>query len=348
MAKEITGRELIIGLKKASVWHTPVACGAGDGVLILSDNIKVSVGSELDDSAGQEWIHQADEGVKEITGSLEAYMRYEGFDVALALIMGTAGTPAQQGATAAYANTYGLASSILGKFATLAQLKLSDKVWEFPSVKLHGFKLSGQMNKPVKISPDVIGDILNRASVTNTPATMANVTYPDALHRIIMNSNTVFRINDQSGAALGSGDVVYPTEFEFSFSRPMDSESVAGQDGIDEPIDNGFPMCKCSLKFPRYNEANDAFFDDWDAFTSKKMDITFTGPLIEDTYYYTFKISCPHVKVNNPAAAVSGAGKIPFSVDLDLLAAVSAPTGMSHTTPFQIDVINKRTTNPLA
>lgn len=348
MANEQTGRELIVGLKKASTWHTPVACGANDGLLILSDNIKLNTPSELDDSAGQEWIFQADEGVQDNKGSLEAYMRYEGFDVALALIMGTAGVPTQQGATAAYANTYGQASSIFGNFATLAQKKLTNKIWEFPSIKLHGFKLSAQMNKPVKISVDGIADILDRGSSTNTVATMANVTYPDVLHRIIMNKDTVVRVNDQSDAALDSGDAVYPTSIDFSFNRPMDAQPVAGQDGVDEPIDNGFPAITCTMKFPRYNTANDAFFSDWDAFTSKKMDILFQGPLIADTYYYTFKLSMPHVKVNNPAAPVSGAGKIPFSVSFDILAAQAAPTGMTHTTPFQIDVTNLRTTDPLA
>jgi len=50
MANEITGRETICGFKKASAWHTPVACGASDGVLILADNIKVGMGLELDES----------------------------------------------------------------------------------------------------------------------------------------------------------------------------------------------------------------------------------------------------------------------------------------------------------
>ncbi len=348
MSNEITGREVIIALKKAAVWHTPVACGVGDGVLILSDGIKVSTPMELDDSAGQEWITQADAGVKDIKGSLDAYMRYEGFDVALAMIMGTAGVPSLVGAALAYSNTYGLASSITGNFATMAQQKLSNKVWEFSSLKLHGFKLSAAMNKPVKLSLDGIADKLDRASTTNTTATMAAVTMPDKENRIIMNKDTVVRINDQSGAALGSGDAVYPTSIEIAFNRPMDAQPVAGQDGVDEPADDGFPTATVSLKFPRYNTANDAYFDDWDAFTSKKMDITFTGRLIESGQNYMFKLSFPHVKIDNPEAPVSGAGKIPFSMNCKILAATAAPAGMSHFTPLQIDIVNKRTTNPLA
>jgi len=348
MAQEITGREFIIALKKAAAWHTPVACGAGDGLLILSDGIKVTNPVELDDSAGQQWITQADVGEKVINGTLDAYMRYEGFDTVLALIMGTAGTPAQQGATAAYLHTYRLSSNIIGLFATMAELKLANKVWEFPSVKLHGFKLMAEMNKPVKISPEAIADKLDRASETNTAATMANVTMPDTVNRIIMNRDTVIRINDQDGDALGEGDELYPSSIEFTFNRPMDAEPVAGQEGVDEPTDNGFPVATVSMKFPRYNAANDAFFDDWDGFVSKKMDITFTGKMIEDPYRYQFKLSFPHVKVDNPEAPVSGPGKIPFSLNFQVLAAAEAPTGMAFTEPFWIEAINRRSTNPLA
>lgn len=348
MANEITGRELVIALKKASTWHTPVACGAGNGVLITGDGIKVTTPVELDDSAGQEWIAQADPGVKDIKGSLDMYARYRGLEVPMALIMGTAGAPAQQGVTAAYLHTLQLASNIFGKFGTLAQLKLSNKVWEFPSLKLHGFKFSAQMNKPVKIALEGIADKLDRASAVNTTATMAAVTMPDTANRIIMNKDTVVRINDQSGAALDDTMKVYPTSIEINFNRPMDSEPVAGQDGVDEPMDNGFPVATITMKFPRYNTANDAFFTDWDNFTSKKMDITFTGKVIEGAYNYQWKFSFPHVKVDQPEATVSGPGKIPFSLSFKVLAAAAAPTGMAFTEPFQLAIISTLTTDPLA
>lgn len=348
MANEITGRELIVALAKASTWHTPVACGAGDGLLITGDGIKVTTPVELDDSAGQEWIHQADPGVKEIKGSLDMYARYRGLETPMALILGTAGAPAQQGTTTAYKHTLQLDSSIFGNFATLAQQKLSNKVWEFPSVKLHGFKLSAQMNKPVKLSLEAIADTLDRASATNTTVTMASVTNPDTANRILMNKDTVVRINDQSDGALDSGDALYPTSIEINFNRPMDSEPVAGQDGVDEPMDNGFPVATVTMKFPRYNTANDAFFDDWNSFTSKKMDITFVGKLIEGAYYYQWRFLFPHVKVDQPEATVSGPGKIPFSLSFKVMAASAAPTGMAFTEPMRLEIISTLATDPLA
>jgi len=345
----ITGRETIIALKKGAAWHTPVACGAGDGLLITTDGIKATIGMELDDSAGQPWVEQADSGPMQVAGSLEGYLRYEGFDVALALICGIAGVPSQMESTAAYTNSYKLAANIDGLFATIAMLKLSDKVWEYPSAKLHGFKITGEMNKPVKLTLDVIADLLNRASTTNTAATMAGVTEPDSEHRVIMNKNTIFRINDRDGAALSEGDKIYPSKFDFTFNRPMSAEPVAGVDGVDEPADDGFPVAALNLSFPRYTNANDSFLADWSASTSKKMDILFTGKLIETGYNYEFMVSFPHLKVENPEAAISGAGKIPLSLKLSVLGSKTAPLGMTGLTqPFQLDVQNKRPTNPLA
>ena len=348
MANEITGRETICGFAKAETWHTPVACGAGDGVLILADNIKVGMELELDESAGQQWVTEADAGVEKVAGNLEAYMRYEGFDVMLALIMGAAGEPVQQEATIAYANTYDLTSKVDGMFGTLAQKKLTDKIWEYPSVKLHGFKLSGEMNKPVKISFEAICDTMKRDSETNTATTMADVTALKE-NRVIMNKNTVFRMNDQSGIALSDAHKLYPSSFELTFTRPMDSDYVAGQDGLDEPADNGFPTCSLVLKFPRYNTANDAYFDDWQDTVSKKMDITFTGKVIVGSYNYKLRILLSNLKIDGPEAPVSGPGKIPFSMNLKGIGASAAPTGMtSLTTPMRIEVVNTRTTDPLA
>ncbi|MBU0945509.1 MAG: hypothetical protein KJ804_09085 [Proteobacteria bacterium] len=349
MAGEITGREFICALKKAAAWHTPVECGPDDGLLILSDGIKVSVDSELDDSAGQAWINEADPGMMNVSGNQEAYMRYEGFDTALALIMGIAGVPSQIDTTTAYSNCYKLASKIDTLFATLAMKKLANVIWEFPSVKLHGFKISGETNKPLKISLDIIGDKLDRASATNTATTMATVTMPDKKNRILMNKNSVFRMNDQADIALAAGDQIFPSSFELTFNRPMDAEATGGQDGVDEPADNGFPTATLNLKFPRYNTANNAFFDDWEAYTSKKMDITFTGKEIETGQNYMFRILLSHLKIADPEAAMSGPGKIPFSMQCNILGADVAPAGMTNLVePMQIDVINTRTTDPLA
>jgi len=349
MGTPITGREILMGLKKASAWRTAVACGANDGLLILSESLKQTREHLKDDSAGLAFIQRTDSGKINASGGFEGYLRYEGLDIPIALAMGQAGAPTQQGLTVAYTNAYKLTMNPVGLFATLAFLKKSDIVHEFPSAKIHGFTISGEMNAPLKISFDVLANLLKLASVTNTSATMANVTYPDKGNRIIFNKDATFKINDESGAALVDGDKIFPASFDLAFNRPMEGDLVAGNEDIDEPVGTDFPETTLTLNFPRYNDANHQFFTDWDAFTRKKMEIYFKGPLIVDTYYYEFKLSFPNLKVVDPDAAISGPGKIPASIPFTVLGTDTAPTGMTEITqPFQINVQNKRTTNPLA
>jgi hypothetical protein len=338
-----------VGLKKAATWRTAVAAGANDGILILSESFKQTIEHIDDDSAGLAFIQRTDQGKINAGGGIEAYMRYEGLDTLIALIMGTAGAPVQQAATAAYINSYVMADNVSGLFATLPMLKKSDKVWEFPSVKYNKFGLSGEMNAPVKLTADGIANQLELASVINTAATMASLTYPDKGNRIIMNKDAHFWLGDESGDALDIGDAIYPSGFDLSFDRPMEADLTTGNEDVDEPVGEGFPQATLTLNFPRYNDANHTFFTDWEALTRKKMEIYFKGGVIETTYYYEFKISLPNLKVIDPDAAISGPGKIPMSLSFKVLGTDTAPTGMTGITqPFQIDVQNKRTTDPLA
>jgi len=349
MGTELTGREAVVALKKATTWGTAVECGASDGILITSESIQQTIEPLVDDSLGAVWPKYSDQGKRDASGPIDAYLRYEGLDVALALIMGTAATPSQQAATSAYVGKLELADNIVGKFATIAQLKKSDKVFENPTAKLFGFTISCEALQPAKLSLEVISNNVTLDSSTNTNTTMANVTYPDYGNRVIMNSDCEFRINDQSGDALDSGDKIYPSSFEFKFSRQMEGDLTCGSNDFSEPGETAMPQCQLTLNFPRYNDDTDAFFSDWDAHTSKKADIYLKGNLIEDTYYYDMRISMPHLKVVNPQVNVSGQGKIPMSVTFDVLGASAAPTGMSGlTNPFEISYTNTRTTSPLA
>jgi hypothetical protein len=164
-----------------------------------------------------------------------------------------------------------------------------------------------------------------------------------------MNKDTTVEINDESGAALVDSDRIYPSSIELAFSRPVEGDHLPGSNYITEPTGNDFPEPILTLNFPRYNDANQTFFENWIADTRKKAEIYFKGALIEDPYYYEFKITMPNMKLVDPEAAIAGAGKIPSTLKFRLLGTDTAPTGMSGITkPFQLDVQNKRTTDPLA
>ena len=346
----ITGREIVFGIKKATTWRTAVACEANDGVLVLSQSLGPYAPVYFPDkSLGQANVKEYYKVSERIAGTFQGLLRYYGLEPVIAMVMGTAGTPAQQGATAAYLHTFQIADSIDAIFASFATKKKSDKVWEMPSAKPHGLTIEGGVGDPLKVTLSVLGNKynINGASGTNNTTTIANVTYPTSKRVVMFDANTKFRINDQDGAALADTDKVYPHSFTLEFTRPMDELYDAEYQDMTEPVQNEFAEPTLTLRFNRYNL--DTFMDAIAADTEKKLDIYFKGDLISGAYYYDFMVECPNVKVISGVADAGGPGNIPHEVTLQLMACDSAPTGMTGITkPFQIKLISIRSTDALA
>lgn len=349
MGDPISGREIIAAFQKGATWGTEAEAGANDGILLTSESIIKTVENLKDESAGLAFVGETDEGKPAVTGSLNAFARYEGLDVLIASVMGTAGAPTiiSVGHTG-YTNTYALADGIEGIFGSFAIKNKSNIVFAVPSMKVHGFTLSGEMNAPCNMVFNCIGNNQTDSSTVNTTSTMGNVTYPTKKNRVIFDQNGYFRINDKSSGALSSSDGVAISSFEFAFDRPVEGDYVAGSQYITEPSATGHPVCTLTINFPRYNDAAKAFWDDWDSWTEKKGELYLQGPAISGTDYHYWKFQMPHLRVVNPSASMSGAGKIPASLSFDVLYTASAPTGITATNPFQLLIQNTRSTDPLA
>ncbi|MBI5634859.1 MAG: hypothetical protein HZA15_15435 [Nitrospirae bacterium] len=342
-----SGIEVQCAVKKATAWGTAVACGAGNGILILPSGVKKSRGSNVDDSLGLFFPTESDPGEIKAEGDLKAYLRYDSLDLLIALAMGaTGGAPTQQGATTAYAQKFTLADNLDALFATLC-VNNGVNIDEVTSAKVAGFTLKGDVGKPLEITFSVIGNDRITGSVVNTLVTFADVTYAESGNRVLY-SHGVCRMNDQTGIALASGDKIYPSGFELSYKRKMSGIYGAGGsfDVIDEPTNDGIPDIKLKLDFPRYTSAE--YFTDWEANTAKKLDFTFTGGLIASTYYRTFKLSFPNLKYASVDLPIV-AGILKQPIEFNVLGCSAAPAGMTGITrPFQIDVINQEDADVLA
>ena len=340
-----SGLEVKAAIKKASTWGTAVACGANDGVLLKGDSLKKSIEAIVDDSLGQPYAENQDQGAIKAEGNLSAYLRYDSLDVLLALAMGSTQAPTQQGGSAAYSNTIKLADTLDGLFGTLAVNKVVN-IFEYTAAKIAGFTIKGETGKPLEIEFETLCNDELITSAVNTLGTFANVTYAEKANRALF-SQGVFRLNDQSGAGLVDGDKVSPVSFELSFKRKLKGEYVAGgSNKIDEPTNDGLPEIKLKLTLPRYTATT--YLTALGADTRKKMDIVFTGGLIAATYYRIFKLQFPHLALINAEAATE-VGQIKHPLEFECLATATAPTGMTGILkPFQVDVINKRATSPLA
>jgi hypothetical protein len=342
-----SGIETRAAAVKGSTWGTAAACGAGDGLLILPPTLKKQRDALLDDSLGAYFPVEADQGPVKVEGDLPCYLRYDGLDLLIALVAGaTGGAPVQQGTTTAYAQSFSLAENTDGLFCTLALLN-GVNVDEYPTLKLTGLTLKGRVGEPLEISFSGISSDRVTDSSTNTPATMGSVTIAESGNRVLM-SQGVFRMNDASGAALDSGDAIYPSSFELSFMRKMAGAcgSGLGYDRVDEPAIDGQPEIKLKLEFPRYTSG--AHFEDWDSAVPKKMDMAFTGTLIEDSYYREFRLSFPNLAYKGVELPMDR-GALKHPVEFACLAASSAPLGMAGITkPFRTDVVNTESTDVLA
>lgn len=343
-----TGRDLIAAAILASEWGTAVECGAGSGVLLTDESMTLTPEMLPDDSAGQSFIYDEDQGLVNVEGTIGGYLRYVGLELLLALAMGTAGDPSQQESTAAYEHVLALADDLTGIFGTLALYK-GVSVFEYPSAKVTGFEIRGEVGQPLRFTFNIMADDCNRntSSGTNTTSTIANVTVPENEYRVLFRQG-VYRINAQGGAALDGDDEIGIGAFTLSFNRQMERyrDSESGQT-TGEPGGVGFPEVTLRLEFPKY--AADTYLALKDNKTNQKMDMTFTGATIEGAYTRSFKLEFPNlVPMGGDEPTTSGAARYVQAVEFNCRRADSAPTGMSGLTlPFYATLMSTLTTDPL-
>ena len=349
----VAGVEVKGAFKKASSWNSAVAAGANDGILILPSSIKKDAPVDVDDSLGTYHSKDGLLGPIKVEGDMPMYLRYDGLDVLLAMFMGIAGSPTQQGATSAYSFTYKWNNALDGFFGTFVK-HMKNYIEEHPSMKIAGITIKGDVGKAIQILFKCISINKKYDSVVNTLTTFNNVSYFEQQNRVKM-SEGIFRLNDQSSAALTDTNKLYPSSFELSAMRKLKGEYTGEykftggsnvQDLIDEPANDGQPEIKLKLNFPRH--VNTTYLSALGADTRKKMDIVFTGALIAASYYRQFKIELPHLQlVNDDPADEQGIIKEPL--EFVCHGAVTAPSGMTGITdPFWLSGINRGSTDPLA
>lgn len=359
MTTPSTGVIQRLAARKAAAWATALAVGAGHEVSFLSGQAKRSASVEVDNSRGLAFSKDGTPGPVAVAPSYNHNLRYEGLDLFIACLMGIAGAPAQQGATIAYKNIYKWNTDVYGIFATIAKLMggTGTYVEEVPSAKISGITISGEVGaKPLQIAIETIGINKETGSAVNTLATFASVTMPSGADvNPVMFSHLVFRMNDQSGAALASPtDVINPSKFTLSLKRKLKGEYTGAyrttgtniQDLIDEPTNDGFPELKLTLEFPTHTAAT--YLTALGSDTRKKIDITATGALIATPYSYQHLWQFPHLQLIT-ADPTDDNGRIKQPLEFLIHGASAAPTGMTGITdPLWWTVINKRTTDPLA
>lgn len=339
-------------LSTSGSWGTATAVGAGDGVWV-TDDLKDSLSMQIDEdnSAGQGFIGSmqvANNNVLKV--EIPTLLHYnDAFqNVMWAAACGTGGTaPSQIGTSTAYTNTFEPATNKTGLYGTIVRDKVTF-ISEIPSAKCTGFDLSFGDNGRAEITWMFTGSKNVVDSAINTSTQVSALTFPTQGRRAFM-KQMVFRVNAQSGGALGTGDIVKVTDMKFSYKQPMDELFVSGLDYVSEPEDKDYPEIMLETTLDRLTATTDDYVGYHRDNTSLKGDMTLNGPTL-GTGTYSLLVQFPNLIVEKaPVEFKGGAANVKPKVTFKAYKAASAPTGMTGiTAPFRVTTTGVSTTNPFA
>ncbi len=225
--------------------------------------------------------------------------------------------------------------TISGLFHTIGYDE-GDEVKAVESAVLNSMKMS--VDDGMSLDVGYIGDKVAVESGFTTPL---NLTYPTTgVDKFKLLEATV-SINAQDGSDFVGGDEVCVNNVEVNIERGFEAqEHCAGDEYIKEPIEVKAPVMSITLNFPKKDAKNKAYFGDFANGSLKKMKIKFTGGLISGSDYYDFEMNFPMLRIKS-AVNYEQDSPIPATVELEVLKASSAPTGMSKIVPYAT-LINER------
>jgi hypothetical protein len=346
----VTSREARFAFAKFATNSWGVAASVLHGTYFASDGGAAHVPMRSNDEAfGQAFLGAGDFGdTTAVEPTFTGRDRYNDKNYILeALAMGSPAavtiSTSAAGQVTSWQHITDLATNIDGLGATFA----ADKVHfvdELTSAKIHGFSQAVGDAGVMDASFKVIGTGMTHISSVNTRSTVNGANYVPLDNRVFKKQG-VFRLNKQSDSALASGDALAAENISFDFDRPQDAPHVFGQAFIYEPADNGFPVVKLTVTFPRMtltlsNSLNQALRDS----PTWKADWIFTGVLINSTDTFTKKYQFPALELDEFSTPLSGPNQVKPQATFTAKLAASSPAGMPFVRPFRLTRIMTNST----
>lgn len=344
----VTGREAKFAFAKFATNSWGVATTVTKGHYFTSTGgLRLAPTRINDEAMGQPFLKDGDLGdVEAVDIDLTGRSRYDDYGYIFdALAMGSPTAPtiatSVSGQVTSYQHVIDLADSIDGLGLTGAFSKVLF-VDELTSAKVYGFSEKvgdgGVMDRTYKL----MGSKPTNISSVNFAATMAAASYPALGNRVLRLQGT-FRMNAQAAASLVAANTIKVTDLELAFERPQDAPHVFGQDYIDEPADNGFPMVKLTVKYPRMNtiSANSLYASLRGADTKWKGDLKYLGAFINSTDRYMRYYEFPQLELDETNGfPIDGATQIKPEAKFTAKMAATSPANMPVVRPFRLTLIN--------
>lgn len=348
----------LAAFKKATVWGTPVLCAAGDGLALSSESIATdpeTIEDEQNEANGVQRL--PDIGNQMFGGSIAMPARYEGLEVILAQVFGTAGVPTTVDTTARK-HVFKINDTLEGIFGTLL-LDRKVHIAEFTTFKWTGFTLRVGQGKraTLEMRGCAHGVNLNTSAGTNTQALFASVTLP-ANREFLQFRQMVIRANAQAAGALAAGDALLQVnEVTIEVDRALKTDDVNTEFGnrISEPTGDAFATVKVSISFSKLQDGTGGSAAQYILQLSKaaqKMDITFTGDTLAGaaTSKFAWTLYLNSVVFKSGTPNIQGQSLSPFTISGQAYRVLTIPTGFpaTYTNALTMEVVSQRVADALA
>lgn len=232
----------------------------------------------------------------EVSGSIDMEVTNAGMGLLLQALMGTTVTPVQQGATAAYLQTHTLADNFgknltIQKGVPLTTGTVTDK--SFVGCKVTAAEFSCEVGDMLMSSWEIDGRTCDEGQ------TLASASYP---------ARSPFHFGQ---LAVKTGVFASETAHDgvrkvsVKIERPMATDRFyAGQSGLKkEPISNDLVKITGSIEMDYVSTTLDDLHTS-DAATSLVLE--WVGPVIASTFFETFRITLPAIKIDEAPPAIDG------------------------------------------
>lgn len=355
------GFQAITAVKKATTWGTPVACGAGNGLGLTSldtpgntalvDNMQINGTVQ----PGPKYA-----GNTAVNVVLKTHLRYEGYEMLLAMVMGATGGAPTTVDTSARQHKLKVLTDLDGLFTTLAYEIVKDTtVVEIPAVKWSGFTIRGKSGQPIELELRGIGDAYNYGTSAVNTTTTIDTTTISANGEIALFKHAKVLLNAQTGADFTdtlAGDQLPVVGFEISVDRPMEAVFSTARAGLStEPRYTGWLIVKGSFDYPDLDSTstkNSPLAADQITLTPKKCKIVLTGQTLAGsaTQYFQYNFWLPYVQLAEGKPGIPGPEGETWSQSWESKAVGTIPTGFTatYTDSLTIDIFSKLATDPLA
>lgn len=347
----VTGREAKFAFAKFGAGSWGVAASVTKGHYFQSSGgMRLQPARINDEALGQAFLGSGDLGdVAAPDLTWVGRSRYNDYGYILdALAMGSPTAPtivtSTTGQTTSYQHILDLANDIdgLGFTGAFDKVRFVD---ELTSGKVYGFSEAVGTGGVMDRSYRIIGSKPTNISSVNVSGTVSGASFPELGNRVLRNQGT-FRMNEQSSSSLVAADALKVETVELTFERPQDAPHVFGQDYVHEPADNGFPVVRVVLQYPRMTQTSaDSLYAALRGNTKWKADWTFLGAFINSTDRYMRKYEFPQLELDETNGFdIEGATQVKPQATFTGKMAATSPANMPVVNPFRLTLTNAQST----